>query len=199
MYSSVLGGRICAQQCNASYWRKNLRQTVRFSQALSSAIKDEKAGRILEIGPHPALRAPALETIGCANEPGVIYIPTCQRGHDDWKTYLMAASSLVASGYPLCAETINLGEDVDPNCPAEAGTVITDFPSYCWDHSQKFNWETQKISQHRFRDFPRHDLLGVRDGCYNDCYGCWTNTWSLDEIEWFSELEVGCCCRWMYA
>ncbi|MCP2170488.1 Acyl transferase domain-containing protein [Goodfellowiella coeruleoviolacea] len=61
LYSTLTGGRINTDTCDAEYWYQNLRQTVRFDQAVSALLA---AGHTLyvEISPHPVLTMAVQET-----------------------------------------------------------------------------------------------------------------------------------------
>ena len=53
-YSTVAGSIVAGEQLDAEYWGRNLRQTVRFAEAVDSASGDGMAV-FLEISPHPLL------------------------------------------------------------------------------------------------------------------------------------------------
>lgn len=54
-YSTVTGARLAGVELGADYWWLNVRQTVRFADALA-ALLAEGHGLALQIGPHPVLR-----------------------------------------------------------------------------------------------------------------------------------------------
>lgn len=54
--STVTGKRLTAEEaCDAGYWTRHLRQTVRFSEALSEILKESPDSILLEIGPGQTL------------------------------------------------------------------------------------------------------------------------------------------------
>ncbi len=62
LYSTVTGERIDTTTMDAEYWYRNLRETVRFEQAIRAMAADG-VGALIESSPHPVLTAPALETV----------------------------------------------------------------------------------------------------------------------------------------
>jgi acyl transferase domain-containing protein len=65
-----------------SYWAENLTNPVLFQDAISSAIQAEQFDLALEVGPHPALRGPATESIQQASSRSLPYLGVLQRGKD---------------------------------------------------------------------------------------------------------------------
>jgi acyl transferase domain-containing protein len=75
---------VASEDLKGSYWAKNMTKTVLFSQALEYAV--ESCGifnMALELGPHPALKRPAMETLEGAGIKSLEYIGTFARGKDD--------------------------------------------------------------------------------------------------------------------
>ena len=58
LYSSVIGQQIAGEELSGEYWWRNVRQTVRFADAVQSLATDGHK-LYLEVGPHPVL-APAI-------------------------------------------------------------------------------------------------------------------------------------------
>ena len=54
IYSSLLGGRADGARLDAAYWGRNLRQPVRFGEAVSAMLADG-ISVFVELGPHPVL------------------------------------------------------------------------------------------------------------------------------------------------
>ncbi|PHH74794.1 hypothetical protein CDD80_2837 [Ophiocordyceps camponoti-rufipedis] len=77
MFSSLTGKEVRASQLREpSYWVSNLRDRVRFSEAVQGALRlarketaaekeDSTAVLMTELGPHPALRTPLRQTFQC--------------------------------------------------------------------------------------------------------------------------------------
>ena len=89
----------------------------------------------IEIGPHAALKGPFGQTLKALNLANFDYEYTSAlvRLQDARQSVLSAVGKLFELGYPINVNTANsLGS---PKLPAK---VITDLPTYCWDHSAKY-------------------------------------------------------------
>ena len=86
---------------DAEYWRRHLREPVRFADGMSRL---RAAGHrvFLEIGPHPVLAALAARDTGAlaaAERP--VYLASLRRGHDDWTELSRAQAGLFVNGGPV--------------------------------------------------------------------------------------------------
>ncbi len=192
MFSSVTGGGIEPSELTRPYWVNNMTSTVRFSAAIEKCMNESPLDTaFVELGPHPALRGPASEVLRTLGRDNTDYFQTCTRGEDDLESLLRSAGSMIAADVPLNTPRINAQEVVNGlECHHEVGSVLTDLPSYQWNHSNAF-WSESRISRNvRFRKFPRHELLGSR---YLDDIGarpCWRNQLMLKEVTWLQKLQV---------
>ena len=192
MFSSVTGLDIEPSELTCFYWVKNMTSTVEFSAAIEKCMNDYSLGSaFIEIGPHPALRGPALEVLQTLGRDDADHFPTCTRGDDDFESLLRSVGSMIVANIPLKTPTINARELVNGlDCHHETGNILTDVPSYQWNHSNAF-WSESRISRNvRFRKFPRHELLGSR---YLDDIAprpCWRNQLMLKEVTWLQKLQV---------
>ena len=185
MFSSVTGAKLDSQSCQPSYWVQNMVSTVRFSAALKACLDfDPEISRVLEVGPHPALQSPAQEVLrSMGKTENCAYFHSCVRGKDDYETMLLSAGSMIAHGLPVDTLAVN---QISPSTV----NVLTNLPSYQWDHSTSF-WAESRLSQNlRFRQFPRHQLLGSR--YLEDTASCpsWRNLLMLKEVPWLMEMKV---------
>ena len=192
MYSSVHGRKMNASECTPSYWKQNMISTVKFCAALEECMKGyPNVATVIEIGPHLALRGPAQEILQALDKSHVRYLPSCIRGQKDFETVLSSAGAMIAIGLPFQVSNINAREIVDGlQCRYEPGNILTDLPSYQWNHTQGF-WAESRVSRNvRFRKFRRHQLLGSR--YVDDIPNCpsWRNRLVLKEIPGLQELEV---------
>ena len=69
---STTAGRNGAPMFGADYWLANLRNPVRFSEAVATAAAEH--GAFVEISPHPLLTHAISETIGAAEDEGRVYV-----------------------------------------------------------------------------------------------------------------------------
>ena len=193
MFSSVSGQRIGQQECIPFYWKQNMVSTVQFSSALTECMYHHpEISVILEIGPHPALKGPAQETLRSLGRNSVDYFHSCLRGKNDMETLLASAGAMIARGVPLKTPNINAREVVVTGLrfAHELGNTLTNVPGYQWDHSTSFWTESRISSNLRQRRFPRHQLLGSR--YVEDLPLCpsWRSLIMLKEVPWLMELKV---------
>ena len=166
--------------------------TVEFQAAFGACVKDHpNTVAIVEIGPHTALKGPAEESLHALGKSSVEYLPTCLRRQNDFEVLLSTVGILIGIGLQIQPSNINAREVVDGlQCYYEPCNVLTDAPSYQWNHSQRF-WAESRVSCNvRFRKFPRHQLLGPRyvDDIPN--HPSWRNQLTLKEIPWLQEVKV---------
>ena len=193
MYSSVHGRRIHASERTPGYWKQNMTSTVNFQAAFTECISARpKLAVIVEIGPHPALKGPVQESLRTLSVSDLIYLPTCMRSQQDYENLLSSAGAMIGIGLPLHVSNINAHATVTGlHCRYRPGNFLADAPSYQWNHSQGF-WAESRVSRNlRFRQFPRHQLLGSRYVDDIPSRPCWRNRLTLKEIPWLQELKVG--------
>jgi acyl transferase domain-containing protein/NADPH:quinone reductase-like Zn-dependent oxidoreductase/acyl carrier protein len=145
IYSSVTGERIAGETLDASYWWRNVRQPVRFAPAMQAALRDG-CEIVIEIGPHPALRAYIAENASTAGT-AALALPTLKRGESDLETMFSTAAALYANGAPLDLARI-----------AGEGKRIS-LPTYPWQRER--HWH--EPPEHSGLTGPEvHPLLGRR-------------------------------------
>lgn len=79
---------------NANYWRRHLRQPVRFADGVRT-LYAEAYKYFLEIGPHPVLSGMAQRVEGAE---GRNFIPSLRSGWQDWQQILESVASLYTLG-----------------------------------------------------------------------------------------------------
>jgi len=193
MFSSVTGQEIEVEDCTPMYWKDNMVSTVLFSQALSRSIGAHPAiGAVVEIGPHPALKGPIAEMLKGLDKTDVEYFHTFSRGENDFVSLLANIGALIAHGAQLSLAKVNA--DIDPSKPGSLGykfgSLLTDLPRYQWNHSQGFWAESRMSRRVRFRQCPRHQLLGSRRLDDVPTHPGWKNHLLLKEIPWLADLKV---------
>ena len=89
-FSSVSGNKITGtiDGLEDVYWTNNMTNTVLFSQSIKNAVAEEGDFDIaFEVGPHPALQGPALETIKAISSSGIPYSGLLRRGTNDVEAF----------------------------------------------------------------------------------------------------------------
>lgn len=137
MFSSVTGAALEAHDLIPAYWARNLTSTVRFASATEEAFRTESSlTGILEIGPHGALQGPIQQILGNIDRRHVNYFSTCKRDTDDMQVLLESTGKLITAGVPVSLAAINATDVMkDGVWTHEYGNVLTDLPSYQWNHS----------------------------------------------------------------
>lgn len=81
----------------AAYWRRHLRQSVRFATAMQT-LQEQGLRVFLEIGPNPTLLALGQR---CLPENAGAWMPSLRQGSSDWTQMLESAGSLYQQGAKL--------------------------------------------------------------------------------------------------
>lgn len=204
MISSVTKGYITvAELTTAAYWVRNLTSPVEFEAALSTFLKDtsrkprrqlkrqnvveiSKVTHLLEIGPHSALQGPIRQNLHVQGDPKPQYLPSLVRGRDASISLMELIGTLYCAGFSVDLLRTN-GLDLLPGPPP----TPSDLPRYPFNHSQKY-WKESKMSRNfRFREAPRHELLGTRALDWNPTMAVWRNSMRLAELPWLEDHKIG--------
>ena len=192
MFSSVTGRKVIHGDLSPAYWKNNMISTVQFFPALAVCMDHHpEATAVVEVGPHSALNGPASEILRSLGRNSMKYFHTCLREQHDFETILESAGAMIAHGIPLNTPNINGNEIIHgTDVTHEYGNVLTDLPSYQWDHSTPF-WTESRMSRNiRQRQFPRHQLLGSRYVEDTPLSPSWRNLLMLKEVPWLLGLMV---------
>ncbi|ORY61265.1 putative polyketide synthase [Pseudomassariella vexata] len=147
-------------QLSDTYWAENMTKPVLFSQALSTALASGTEYDIaIEIGPHPALKGPASQTIQEVLEKEIPYIGTLVRATD-------AVASLSTGLGSLWTRLDKNSIDLDRFDNAVSGnskrsySVVKGLPTYPWNHGVSHWHESRRSLKLRTRKDAPHPLLG---------------------------------------
>ncbi len=108
LYSTVSGQR--TENLDAAYWFSNIRQPVRYQQALDAIVRAEDIACFVEIGPHPSLMHGSQDILRKAGDRAA-WIPSLRRHADDPQQLALARAQLAAHGVReagSCAEHVAL-------------------------------------------------------------------------------------------
>ena len=95
----MLGRRAEGHEFDAAYWGRNLRRTVRFTDAVSGLLEDGVT-IFVELGPHPILLHSIAQTAQC-RDTNIITVACGRQEDGDFVALLAALGQLWASGYPI--------------------------------------------------------------------------------------------------
>lgn len=192
-FSSVFGELVDpsthSDALKGEYWKDNMVSPVLFTSAVElTADGTLPCDVAIEVGPHPALKGPFMQTFKQSTGAQIPYQSTLTRKvHDvealsDTLGFLWSrlGKSAVELGAYASAFSVNIPSKI----------VATDLPSYSWDHQQSFWKESRKSANFRMRTQPPHPLLGVRstDDIAQDMR--WLNTLRLGDIPWLEGHKV---------
>ncbi len=150
------------------YCWKNLRQTVRYMDAVEAAV--EMGGNVfVEIGPHTTLRPLTLST-ALQMGASVDAVSSMSHKHDDLEHFAQAAADLFVLG-------------VDLDWAALYGTdAALDLPGYAWDNDRY--WKGSEEAQFELFEVAEHPLLGIRQP---GALAVWTHEFDINTPAFLKE------------
>ncbi|KKK24446.1 hypothetical protein ARAM_006066 [Aspergillus rambellii] len=189
--SSVYGGKRMTNSpdLSAAYWVSNMTQAVLFSSAVESALAmQESLDLALEIGPHPALQAPAMQTIQDTYGTEIPYTGVLSRGKHDLEVF----SGALGFVWTHCERnTVQFAPYNQHFFPCEAQPVfVKDLPTYPWDHERSYWFESRTEKAQRYRSGPVHPLLGVPYGDTTESEIKWRNFLTPKELPWLLHHQL---------
>ncbi|MDC3985913.1 type I polyketide synthase [Polyangium jinanense] len=194
LYSTVTGGPVAGGELDSAYWYQNLRQTVRFADAVQRAIADEHRC-FVEVSPHPVL-APALtETLeGGAAAAGAV-VGSLRRDDGDLARMLMSLGALHAHGQRVdlraCFELLGDMASGEPGRQPRLRRV--DLPTYAFQR-QRYWPEVRPLraAPRSSRAAGEHPLLGVPfASSLHPEERLWEQPAILDAAPWLVEHRLG--------
>ena len=147
-YSTVVGNRLAGEQLDAAYWWRNVREPVRFQQAINAMIV---AGHncFIEIGPNAILRNYVSDCLRDQSVEGQV-IATMNRADDSLPTMRQSLFQLLISGAPL---------DLERLFPQRRSFV--NLPTYAWQRERY--WHPTTVDGYDLINRRKvHPLLGYR-------------------------------------
>ncbi|KAK2590499.1 hypothetical protein QQS21_011815 [Conoideocrella luteorostrata] len=176
--NEILDGNL--QAFSATYWVDNMVKPVLFSQAVERSLCDsQNLGACIEVGPHPALLGPVLDTLKPKWRQNVLYTSLLRRGQSDLK----AASSAFSHLWELMAHRLDIARflQVSGSRPLQ---LIKGLPTYSWDHGRRYWRESQISRRYRLKGTELHPLLGRQSASEFPNELCWRNILHLKEMPW---------------
>ncbi|UKZ46034.1 Type I Iterative PKS [Trichoderma virens] len=148
MVSSVTCDEVDGREMDGAYWVSNLLRPVRFSPALSKVLSLPVNGSasstllptvMIEFGPHSALQGPATQIAKTISGLPSAYFSCLKRNQDAVQSVLSLAGGLFIHGLPITLTSVNNPQGIHTK-------VLTNLPSYSWNHS-KTHWNESRRSQ----------------------------------------------------
>ena len=190
-FSSVYDGQPVNSEIGLSdvYWGENMTKPVVFSQALTAAVSAGAAfDVVLEVGPHPALKGPASQTIQDVLQKPIPYHGTLYRekdaieGFSTCLGFLWSYLDMTSVNLNSCEVAITEGE--------QQFNVVKGLPMYQWNHEVKHWHESRRSRRMRLRQKPFHPLLGDESPDSAPHHLRWKNILKPSEIEWLEGHQV---------
>ncbi|KAF2268646.1 putative hybrid NRPS/PKS enzyme [Lojkania enalia] len=183
-YSSVTGKQMSPEDVSlrSKYWCDNMTSRVSFVQAIQAALEaNEPFVAAFEVGPHPALRGPALQSIQDISGSTIPYSGTLERAKDDFESL---SDSLGFAFTYIPEDLLTFGDFAQTMCPGITTTPLKNLPTYAWEHDRIYWMESRLSRAFRTREFPIHELLGTlsHDGSSHELR--WRNVLSPREVPW---------------
>ena len=180
MRSTVTGEQALGPELRAEYWAANLRQPVRFADAVQALIESEHR-LFMEMSPHPIL-VPAIEDLRLAAAREGVAVGSLRRGQPERAELLFALGALWAQGYPVAWEK-----------QFPAGAPRVELPTYAWQR-QRY-WLEATVPHGGRAAVPAHavghPLLGARHTLSTQTtIHLWETTLSSARLPWLSDHLV---------
>ncbi|NMO18054.1 SDR family NAD(P)-dependent oxidoreductase [Pyxidicoccus fallax] len=149
MRSTVTGELVEGPELLANYWADNLRQPVRFGDAVQELL-DGGHGLFIEMSPHPILTMPVEEMRRASGKDGVA-AGSLRRGQEERGALLETLGALWTQGYPVAWER-----------QFPAGGQRVSLPTYAWQRERHWiDAPTSEVKGPRGRVHTGgHPLLG---------------------------------------
>ncbi|CAG8958684.1 hypothetical protein HYFRA_00011526 [Hymenoscyphus fraxineus] len=190
-YSSVIDGKLMGlTDLNRQYWVENMIKPVQFSPAVAQACANSGPfDLVLEIGPHPVLKTPCLDTLEGIVGHRPPYSGLLSRDGDDVQVF-SAALGFIWTHLGAGSVAFDAFSKAVFDQP-EIGSLVTDLPKYPFDHSRQFMSLSRLSGLHHSLQGPPHPLLGKR--CHDRETSQmiqWRNILQPKEISWLNGHQI---------
>ena len=166
------------ESLDSQYWATNLISPVLFSSTVANIIRHQPNRVFLEIGPHSTLASPVRRICSKANSP-YMYAPTMVQLKDSAETILSAFGLLYQFDIAFNSKKM-----------FSHGSILSDLPTYPWDHQASYWYESRVSKDWRFRKHGYHSLLGLRILETTDIEPCWRNLVYTEDEPWLRDHRI---------
>lgn len=160
-YSTALGDPRESVPCDTEYWAANLRNPVRFAEAVRAAAED--GHRVfVEVAPHATQLHPLTDTLRDAGADDALIVPTLRRDTDDALTFRTSLATLLVHGVRVAQPR----EGLHPE-----GRIV-DVPPPRWRHRRFWAGRSRPGNRPGRR-------LSTRPPVRSNGFGCaWPQSWA---------------------
>ncbi|KAI0469310.1 reducing type I polyketide synthase 10 [Xylaria cf. heliscus] len=176
----------------AYYWRSNLENQVRFSQAIDQIQKICDCC-FIELGPHSSLELPTKQTLAKAGVSGsqVKYAAPIKRNMNGLQSSLSFVGSLWLQGFDINWSKVNGLHSTQSKSAKSVHHVVTDLPPYRFKNENVLWNECRASTEYRQRMFPRHELLGSLIPGGNGRNFIFRNVLCASDVVWLKDHKLG--------
>jgi hybrid polyketide synthase/nonribosomal peptide synthetase ACE1 len=166
---------------SSDYWNDNMIQPVYFMQAVQRACTAEGGfDLVVEVGPHPALKGPCLETLGNAKGE-VPYTGLFHRGSSAVQSMAGALGFVMSHLGEGAVHIHRYNELLSGN---SSFSLIKNLPTYSWNREKRYWHESRLARAIRMRQQPVHELLGHVTPDSSSCEMRWRGLLRPVDIPW---------------
>ena len=201
MVSSVTGTWISPEvAAKPEYWVCNLVSPVLFADALAAMTRPQtgsgfkqldgshrkrvSVNTLVEVGPHSALQGPIREILrGIDMDGSVAYASLLSRGAAAVESVLGAMGRLHCLGHQLSLGRVN--GDIDG-----AMLTLTNLPSYAFNHSKSYWFESRASRGYRLRQHPAYPHLGAPEPDFNPLEAKWRKIIRTGDMPWVEDHKI---------
>lgn len=183
--SSVFEGKeMRSEDLNAKYWADNLLSPVLFSFAVEQAvIKHTPLDIAIEVGAHPALKNPSIQTVeNCVGSP-IPYVGCMERSKDDVNSFSCCLGFLWSNFGSAAFDVDSLYRSLSLDQSVQDLSRV--LPTYSWDHSRTYRKESRALRCWLGAERP-HLLLGRQLAHSSPSLVQWQNFLKQSDIEWLN-------------
>ncbi|KAL2864983.1 putative polyketide synthase [Aspergillus lucknowensis] len=187
-YSTAFPDRIMepGEDLRDEYWRDNMVNPVMFAPALMEAARLD-VNLAIEIGPHPALKAPATQVISDSRGASLPYHGVLSRGSSDIEAFSDCLGFLWTH---FGHKAVDFGAVEERLRGGSRPTLVKNLPTYQWDHSRVHWYESRRSRKmHTMSNMP-NEMLGVESTENTDRELRWSNMLKASEIPWLDGHQL---------
>lgn len=171
-----------------NYWGSNVARSVKFYQSLKVALEAGPYDFAIEVGPHPALKGPATQTIDEILGKGIPYFGVLSRGLDATATI---ATSLGSIWSQVGGQHLDLtAYEIAMSNSKLSLNLLKGLPSYQWNHDSSYSHESRSAKKLRSQTHLFNELLGSMTPDSASHRLSWGHLLRASELDWIAGHQV---------
>ncbi|KAF7180413.1 hypothetical protein CNMCM7691_009581 [Aspergillus felis] len=174
------------------YWKDNMVNPVLFSPALEAALRsgsdDVRPDLVVEVGPHPALKGPAQQTIMNLFPSEIPYAGLLGRSQDGIESLAKAIGQFWIHLGPSSIDIARYVALFDGS--RKPPRIVQGLPTYPFEHNQPYWFETRALRDRLYARHQPHPLLGAFESNTTDGEWRWRQYLRRQEIDWLDGHQI---------